>query len=934
MEGNSKSELLAKLAEGDAMHGWGALLALGRDTANELLQATFLSTFRQQDFIVPISGEYYADAQCTEHVVFDGLMVGPPRLSFEKASGRSARVIVSMELIAGRCSARESFPGKARSLRRSHELSQGLGYALEVTTDLVVLPVRGSDDLQLAIDLTKVSAPTCNLAVTDSAARRMGEFILDELRLQPGFNRVLGFVRITPNINSSVFGIQAAAPLAQGAPQGSGSPGDGAVLLLLKLRGTDAGTSLPDAAPYLLPRKDEGGGGNVAASLLVGKIREPHSPEPAKALLSQVILPEGLVLSMDEEHAPYDKIFFGELVPGDGSRRISPGLTSTGAGGTVAYSTHGGSLYNWQALEINYPRAAGTISDQGLYNTRPVGQLAAGQRIVAVSAKVSQQPDASMRSALVVESSEPLTISPRVVIWYPGYEDVSFTCSGEGTPRWSLLGDAMGRLQADPEDPRKATFKPDDARTPLVRLQRVEVSAGAHKGHATVVILASDPKLNIEPYYTPDLSPLATLDFALDDDVEGRWQLFGDGAIDDSTGRYTAPAQATGEASVVAAFAGPFAGVAIIEHQAGATAEAMYLQERWRELKSFNLTLNNERRNKVFANGYQQVGIDIEIATQSFTNSNGETVWDPVSDLELSTLVLLDASGNKVPYLLEEQVGIPERDYPLWMASKRRNHFDYYPTPTAVARVVSEEEGKRRVTVYVHSRAAETAYFSAEFQDHNRGWRRSTDKDENKGKIQIEGVQVPAPNLSAYRWSENGGKRVAASKGFDYDGDTINYWQFTTYYWELSGEGIQFVNVVFDSISMLKWESEQYEETFCTYTGVAFKPRRPEDAPKLSTSVQYQAELQLLSREASINYSQLDYNFKGQEDVTAGTLLVTLDRVPNFKYWKDVSNPEYRNVLRQAMKLTLTDNYGNLHKIRILFGAGGSGRSVLELKLQ
>nr|WP_314618153.1 hypothetical protein [uncultured Pseudomonas sp.] len=937
MAGNSKSELLEKLAQGDAMHGWGAILALGRDTANQLLQARFVSGFSQQQFFRPISGEYYADEQRTEHVVFDELMVGPPELSFEQASGRSARVIVTLELIAGRCSAAESFPGQARRLRRSHELSQGLGYRLEMSAELVVLPVPGSRGLQLAVDLSAAINPTCNLAVSTSGARRMGEFILEQLKWQPVFNQAFSFFEFLPYGND-VMALVDVALVTQKAPDGEGGGSmphaDGAVLMLMQLPLDGGPGTTPDALPYLLPHKGQGSE-NVGVALLLERHRASLKDDQADGLLPQLILPEGLLISLPEAHVPHDSIWFGELSNGASTRQISPGLASTGAGGSVAFAAVGGAVHDWQARDISRPRVAGEISATGVYKARPNGQLVGAQRIVAVSAKASEQSDASALSALLIESSEPLTISPRVSIWYPGYDDVAFTCSGEGDVKWSLSGEPMGGLQPDPQDPRKATFKPDAVNTPLVRLQRVEVSVGQNKGHAIVVLLSSDPRLNVEPHYVPGLSPGASMQFTMDDFEADRWEVVGEGSIDASTGRYTAPAQATQEASVVVAFASYFAGVAVVEHQGVATAQAMALQERWRALREFELVLNNERCNKVFANGYQQVGIDIVIATQSFTDSNGEVVWDPVSDLELASLVLLDQAGNRVPYLSAEQAGIPEGAGARWMASKRRNHFDYYPTANAATkgRLQSEEEGTRRVTVYVHSREAEIHNFSAEFQDYTNGWRRSLDVDQTKGRVQLEGVELPAPSLGAFVWPE-AGKRVASTNGYDYENDTFNHWHFTTDYWELAGNGIQFVNVEFDSTSMLKWESEQLEETFATYTGIAFKPRRPEDAPQVPAAVQYQAELQLLAAEAAINYTQLDYRFKGQEDVTSGALLITLDRISNFAYWDSWQGAHYRNVLQDSVRFTVTDNYGNPHKLRLLFTGEGAGRNRVELRLQ
>ncbi|MNM50832.1 hypothetical protein D3C81_618830 [compost metagenome] len=166
MSVNTKQALLAELGKGSAMYGWGAIMALGRDTLNALLEAKFLERLSRMDFTSPITGLYYADGNRTEQVTFENLLFGPPTLSFEHASGQSSRVRVHMELIAGRCESCSMFPGEPKYLRKSHRLSQGLGYQLEFTAQLVVVPVEspGGRQLQVALDLPKATEPTCSLS--------------------------------------------------------------------------------------------------------------------------------------------------------------------------------------------------------------------------------------------------------------------------------------------------------------------------------------------------------------------------------------------------------------------------------------------------------------------------------------------------------------------------------------------------------------------------------------------------------------------------------------------------------------------------------------------------------------------------------------------------------------------------------------------------
>ncbi|MHC6224680.1 hypothetical protein ACYU03_07875 [Pseudomonas sp. X10] len=604
---NSKAALLEELRKGSAVHDWGAILALGRDTVNALLEATFSERLSRMDFIQPITGTYYVDEHRTERVAFEELMFGPPSLSFEHASGRTSRVRVHMELIAGHCARWSMAPGEPKYLRDSHQLSQGLGYWLAFTVDLVVIPIEGSDvrQFQLGLDLFNARDPDCNLG--RGAAARMGQFMLEQLLQQSAFAQPYTFLTIAP-VAQDVFTTVEVTPITQRAPDGAGTgvmpETDGAMLLLMQLTGSAKGGLIPGSMPYLLPRKVDSVAENTGAALLIGRVRALIGAAQADRLLSQLVLPGGSIIVLDDDDEnllPYDMIRFGELEASSQVARLSPALSSIAAGERVAFTSNGVPVHGWQAQGMSSPRSAGTLSEQGEYRARSIEEFGSAQRLTVVTAKVSQAADAATSAALVVESAEPLTISPRVVTWYPGYEDVALRVSGGSEVTWKVLGDGMGEIKPDSEGARQATFKPIPQNTPFVRLQRIEVSDGENTGHATIVLFGVGHRLDIEPFPVPRLSPNASQSFSLVDQTSANWQVFGRGQIEPATGYYTAPAQASEEASVVVAFAGPFAGAAVVEHRTPAPVQALALEERWRDLKEFSLKLNNPARNRVYA---------------------------------------------------------------------------------------------------------------------------------------------------------------------------------------------------------------------------------------------------------------------------------------------------------------------------------------------
>lgn len=937
----SKQALLDELAKGDAMHGWGAVLALGRAPLNRRLEARYAASFATQDFLLPISGELYLDSNLTDKVVFDALMLGPPQLSFKNASGNSMLVTVTLALIAGRSSAIALWPGEPKRLRRSHALHQGMGYQLEMTVPLKLVPVPFSNQTQLVLDLSLASNPICTLGATELAQRKMGEFLRAQLQAQWQNDPV--FPLLTCDFDGyDPLSIADYSVRTQKAPAGTGSGSsedDGAVVVLAHLRGSPAAGVAPRDLPYLLPVM-EGGDARHDAALLIGEKRAALVENLDASLLDHVILPGAYQITPTERHTPHDLILFGDIVPSDSTAELQPVLSSIGAGQSLAFSMGKRSADQWSVRNITYPLACGELA-RGRYTASALEGFACDQQVVVVNAQSNDHGDAKVSAALVVESTEALAISPRVMVWNRGEPPLRLTASaGEGLT-WTLEGDAQGAVVADPADPFSAFYTPAvESGAPPVALQRIKVTQGSNSGYATVVILPYSSALSVEPFHVPRMGASGTQVFALAGRPgDAEWELVGPGQLDAKTGEYTAPEHPAGEVSVVVGVYGNYQGIAVIEHQRNTPRQMASMQARWKALNLFEVKRNNLNRNRVLANGLQQVGIDVVLETQAFQGEDG-LVWDPVSDLELASLVLLYEDGSEVQVLPAGVEGL-DPDEPAnrktWSVSKQRNRYDYLPTgdsAVAAAEVLSPAEATRKVTFYVNSTEAEVRRFKAKFQDHRNGWHYSEIKDPVKGVVELEGVAVPPPNLGNYVFEP---KRVASQGGFDHlSGDTFNYWHYTTDYWRISGRQMQFASLRFDNAAMIRWESENLNETYCSYTGFAFNPRRHPDAAPASRGIQYGAELELLLMEKRVAFSELDRGFKGQESVAQGTLLLSLDRAPNLKYWHystgDTDN--YRLALDKALSFTLIDSYGSPHKLKVTFGAGPDSRNALLLILQ
>lgn len=941
----SKQDLLDALAKGDSMRRWGAVLAIGRDAVNTGLQSNFVEAFSESGVLQPISGEFYIDpATRTEKVAFENLTLGPAQLSFLGASGSGSQVRVRMELIAGRCVSSTFMTGNINRLRRSHVLEMGMGYQFEVYGHLQVQAHTHLDKQQVVLDLSEAGEPTCTLGYSSVAGSKMGEFILDQLRQQGVLALQL------PVLEFDIFGNNGLSTtrievVAQQAPAGGGggtSPADdGALLVLMQLIGGEEAGRPGSPLPYLLPRKNDRD--NYASALLISRERAPIAKTRPEVALEQLVLPDAYQIVLEkEEHNPHDMIVFGDVLASSYTRQLQPRIARVAAGGDLKFTT-AGTVSNWSARDMYQPQDSGEI-EGGTYTAPGVHTFSAQQRLVKVSGDVDSGSATLPKSSLLVVSTEALAISPRVVIWAKGDGPIRLTASQGGRLDWQLVDNTFGTIVRDPdgdEDTPYALFTPaSPSDNEPIRLQRIQVNNwGDEVGFATVVILDRAAPWEVQPFHVPTLpgngkvsfkmpylpdEPLAPTAESRWDDRPAvqntRWMLYGEGTLDEESGRYTAPEQSRGQVSVVAGIYEGQAGIAVIEHHANSAQNIDRSQQAWINLAHFRLSLNNTSRKQVWANGRQQVGIDIEIKTETVNGDLGP-IYIPVSDSELATLLLTHRDGTPIEWLPAGAESLNPAG-PKWGASKTRNRYDYYPTTVAAPSVApGDEETTRRVTVYLQTLEAEVRYIRAQFRGHDNQTYRSTDKDPARGEVELEGrplEQLTEADITPFK-----PKRITSKDGYDKDlgngrSDIHNYWHYTTDYWLLQGVRRKFIDVRCDRASMLQWESELLGETFSSYVGIASSPRTLPGRRPVGKRMEYQSELELLAEQQA--GTPLNRIIPPAEMPSEGTVLLALERVADMKYWYDQSGGWWRDKLAQPMQLTLIDNYGTAHVLNIKWG--------------
>nr|WP_314478888.1 hypothetical protein [uncultured Pseudomonas sp.] len=962
MTTNTKEALLEKLAEGDSVRRYGAVLALGRDAVNDALQVNFVEQFDQRGGLPAITGEYFIDPVTrTERVTFENLTLGAPQLYFKNSTGTSGHVRVGMELFTGNCVSSTIMPGNVEQLRRSHVLEAGSGYRFEVTGRLKVQPHAYLPKLAIVLDLAEATDPSCTLGGNSTAAAKMGEFIFEQLKYEWVLNSPLSLLEF--NIfGNSALSTQHIQAVAQRAPEGAGGGScpedDGALLVLMQLvAGPEIG--LPGSPfPYLLPRQNDTT--NYASALLISRECAPLAKGRTGVVLEQLVLPDASAVVLEtQEHNPHDMIVFGDVRGTAYSRYPQPRIGKVAAGKSARFTVANQSVQDWTARDVRNPLESGKI-EAGTYTAPAATTFPFRQRLVNVKAHFANAQEGASKSALALVSSDDVVISPRVVIWTKGDGPVRLTASQAGWLEWEPDGDSFGAIVRDPlgdsETPHALFTPTEPSNSPPVRLQRIKVTNwGGQSGYATVIIVSMRAPLQVTPFHVPNMEASGAQQFMLTEFAPQQpldepwgggpavqstsWELYGEGELVE--GAYTAPASSAGQVSVVAGVFNGQAGIAVIEHSVNASM--MSASRHWLSLTTFKIVLNDTSRKKAWANGRQQIGIDIHIETSPFSDADGNDIYEPVSDAELATLQLTHRDGTPIEWLAADTEAIPPgRSH--WAASKFRNRFDYLPVAdggtsateaqhehaqqtrkeqSKASGVQGKEEALRIVTVYLQTTEAEVRWIRAKFQSSRNVWHYTYVQHPNgDGEVELGGL--PVRKLDIADLEPFTGKRVAQDGGFDIVDDRgnlvdgHNYWHATTHYWALRARGQRsFVDVRFDHVSMLKYESELLDETFASYVGVAYVPQVTPGRPA-DRRVEYQAELELLSLKRA--GTPLNHEFANGEHFSAGTLLIVLERVSDMKFWYSWPDTHFPEVLRQPLYFTLIDNYGTENELYVNWG--------------
>lgn len=943
MSNNSLESLLNRMSAGSITHGWGAVVAFGRAQLNRLLQEQYLAWLHEGRFIPPISGEVFTDDR-TELMKLDNVILGKPVLSFASASLNQSFVTLTMNMVAGTYTALSHPVGEgAHRLLSSFSITEDMGYKVEMKVSLNQIVGEVDKRGRVTIDVASDPAMTCNLGGLPGVQKIVAAFIQRHLAVLPQDQRIfeLGLFDLSGNnpLSPNAFYIR-----TQKA-RGSDNPDDGAVLAFVRLKINDENGSMPIEGsdfPYLIPDDKAAGNALYSASLILNKDWIELLDEMQLDVLKNLLLPgENLfVESTNGRHTPHDLLVLGNIKPSPENVTIEPSFINLKAGKTQAFIARkgDGATVNaqWSVINPVSPLSVGTVTPTGgLYTAPPPSRVGKEQQPIVVTAQYVAGGRQHKSSALVTGVFESMGISPRVCTSGvgAGAGTVLLTAStlGSGTLEWPTLAPAEGKLEII--DSNTAVYTPPDSLTVPLALQKIRVTDTQTKEaiEATIVLIGTAHPVRVDPPFVASVATSVPIQLYTDlpTDVT-RWTVIGEGEVDEN-GLFTPPVQPTSRISVVKCsyVIGDtvlVSGLSIIQ-----LSEQVMPEPTWSELQEFSFETPANWVGRCFSNGLQQIPVIVKIETKPVT-IDGQEVYIPVSDANLSTLRLVDKLSNApVPFVHVAQEGIEYGSGISWAASKRRNRFKLLPT-TAAAPVNSpalpapQNNGVRYRELWIHLAAEGSRTFYAQFtSDH--GIQNSTDEKGEGYEITVEGIRPPTPAIDHYKVLRE--RAWKDSDGHDEGDDVFGFYRQSIDYWRLNykrQDSVEtgFVTSVFENnVSTIQWESELLDETYFSYTGSAFKSANFENSDSPAPEgLSFDPYLWAMMRD--YNKKKLETSFSGGLQPAPGQLIVSLHRTDDVKYWYDgLANGDKRKLYRQhldpGLKVVLLDDEGNRHSLSISF---------------
>lgn len=929
---NSKEQLLRRMSERPVTEGWGAVAVYSRSRLNHLLEQQYNERLDTMRFLPSFSQSLASPAPAEHRIKLEKINFGTPRLSFSNASLSNSRALLTLAVVGGRCTTFDQANGVLLS---TFSVTEAMGFYLEMEIDLEHVAGEVNRRGRVTLDLTKGARMACNLLAEQPV---LNEALVTALhawfqglpgRVSAFDLGMIDFDGYDPLSPASFVLRTQAAPGAR--IPGSTNHGDGAVLVFIRVLGDSQNGAFPgEDFPYLIPDGDYSAT-LVLAQRLLEQVRDGHLE-----VLSSLLFPGSHAFIEKERKTPLDLVVFGNIDPLLTTYRIEPAGVVIEAGQRQQFTLHDGAgkpvtASRWRAVSLSSHTVQGhgeIDSRSGLYTSPARNAIGRESMAVVITAEVdsdvTNRPYVASLRALV--TFEALTLCPQVASFAPSQQEAIALSgwSADAAPvSWELIEPRHGELAE--LDGQKAVFVPTprDAQRSLVA-QQVRAQ-GTAEATTALLLVNGQQLLTVDPPYAAHVQRGNSLQLADDgrflDAIPRRWRMLaGDGQVDER-GLFMSADQSASQSNVAVCEL-IHNGVVYASGYSVVNQSEMAQEASWNLLSVFNVRVlggaDNGRLGRLYANGYQQLELEVYIETAP----NGQDY--PLSVEERASLNLMLVRGPEhVPFLDEQQEGIEPSDETPWAVRLTGNRFDMANANTAHSeRSQLLNDRQWTTSLFLHSRTSvgQSRELYARIQSDSGEWHSSNDTSDPRATVEVTAAELPRQGAEDYSFERirvAGGSRNPGDPeedDFDFHLRTVDYWTLKYRYADfvscefVAVENNQVQPAKLTNLSMIRWESEYVGESMFSYTGSIFHNRQ-RGYPQYVT---FDASLPALSQRQKWGENDLEVGATGFE---TGALVIVNVRVDDMPY-HPVGDPN-RDFVSKPVVVLLHDSKGNSHYRRI-----------------
>ncbi|HDU8494593.1 TPA: hypothetical protein RG419_001194 [Morganella morganii] len=234
-------DVLAKMAGKTVTHGWDAIVVYQRGQANNLLQQQHIKRFTTGNTLPPVNGDI--ESSTATRLLTHNLTLSAPHLSFNKAGSGDSTAQVAMDFVKGMIVYKEKAIDDSYRIMRIEKITPLNSPYVAMDVPLSKAPGSVSEIGEVQFDIKEGDHFTNNLVVNGMEQETISHFFKRRFDATPAEQRIYKLGTIS-NYENEQFQPEKFDIRTMGAPntqsRGSQDEGDGAVVLFVQMKGSDA----------------------------------------------------------------------------------------------------------------------------------------------------------------------------------------------------------------------------------------------------------------------------------------------------------------------------------------------------------------------------------------------------------------------------------------------------------------------------------------------------------------------------------------------------------------------------------------------------------------------------------------------------------------------------------------------------------------------